>query len=247
MNCNVCRAELTKMDGFCDSCGAQIAVKDCVTCGVSLSPGATFCDGCGKVASSYRPCSICGTNLAIGTAFCDACGTTVSSPPLTSKRTKRATVVGVSVGAGVALVALVVIAATIFKPGKDERPTSDVATDTALYLAEEGEPVVRFAEITDALLRIEPGSATAREDCLAVQKTLIAELDPAALVQRILAVPDDELAELWLNDQAARIDTLSPCIDSDWAAMTEAQAAARQLGQLISTRQGEIRLGKPTK
>lgn len=150
-------------------------------------------------------------------------------------------------GVAVAIVFISLVLGGTFKQRGDKITIARLGTDTDSYLADAGKPVVRFAEITNALLTIEPGTTTARDNCLAIQKALIGELDPAILVQTILSVPDGQLANLWLNDQAARIDTLSPCIDSDWAAMTEAQGSARQLAQLISARQAEVRSGRPAR
>jgi ribosomal protein L37E len=63
---------------FCNNCGANMSLKECLKCGAQNAPTVRFCNNCGEnmqaVATVTGKCSSCGFDNPSGTKFCGECG-----------------------------------------------------------------------------------------------------------------------------------------------------------------------------
>ena len=63
---------------FCNSCGADMSLKECPKCGAKNSQTVRFCNNCGQnlaaAPAATGKCGACGTDNPPGTKFCGGCG-----------------------------------------------------------------------------------------------------------------------------------------------------------------------------
>lgn len=114
-------------------------------------------------------------------------------------------------------------------------PTTAPSSEVARHLREDGALYLEFRRLSAGLLALdEVADADARRArCVEVARALDASVDPIALYDAAVSIPDPVLAELAVNDRTARSNALVACNDGDVPATDAAIASVREINKLV--------------
>lgn len=124
-----------------------------------------------------------------------------------------------------ALVGSVVAVAACSGDSRTDRDASSSkgATAVADYLAGDGSLVAKFRDLSAPLLELGHVDASERQRaCEAVAADLDASVDPSDLYEVAAAMPDPDLAEIVVDERAARSALLIACGAGDTARVPDA-------------------------
>lgn len=132
----------------------------------------------------------------------------------------------------------------------EERESGDPAAATTIdlpnpspsgpiedYLAGPGAVIVEFRKLSEPLVELRQTSADQQAGiCEDVAADLDESIKPDDLYLAALRVPDETLAELFINDRAARSDALVSCHEGNAALLEDALLSVEAIDVLIERR-----------
>ena len=191
-------------------------------------------------------CHNCGTELGEG-LFCSACGAARAPEPTQQpRRLHRGWLLGIAIGLAVGIVALVGAIVFLLVGGRgtggstgDSVPGDEAAAgasttttmDLPSYLEADGAPVVAFHEEVGAVLESAP-AADACRDLITGSLSEVAE-SPAALLAAAASLPDEDAANLAVNEVLVLLDFLSDCARGENPDPAEARATYAMLQEAL--------------
>ena len=192
MNCSKCNAPITDDSAFCPECGAKVEVP--VEAPEAPAAPAAFCPECGAP-------------MAADAVFCENCGTKTGEPeaaPAEKKPAAKWLKLGI---AAVALVAIIVLIASLFGGSKPDFALY-YKGDELMYSKLSGKPFEITDEETYSFQMTKDGSKLfyLEEGKLYVRNVKKAKADPQQLVKSInsYTITEDGSKVFYLKDGALR-------------------------------------------
>lgn len=192
MNCSKCNAPITDDSAFCPECGAKVEVP--VEAPEAPAAPAAFCPECGAP-------------MAADAVFCENCGTKTGEPeaaPAEKKPAAKWLKLGI---AAVALVAIIVLIASLFGGSKPDFALY-YKGDELMYSKLSGKPFEISDEETYSFQMTKDGSKLfyLEEGKLYVRNVKKAKADPQQLVKGInsYTITEDGSKVFYLKDGALR-------------------------------------------